>query len=49
MAWVDDEPVLLVSYCLTHPLRGWDIADERRTETAGRVARCQTDQIGERT
>ena len=43
MAWVDDEPALLVSYSLTHPLQVWGIVDECRTETADRVARCQTD------
>ena len=40
---VDDEPALLLSYCLTHPLRGWGIVDGCRTETADRVARYQTD------
>ena len=44
VAWVDDEPALLVRYCLTHPLRGWGIVDERRTETADRVARYHTEQ-----
>jgi len=40
---VDDEPALRVSYSLTHPPRGWGIVAERRTETAGRVARYKTD------
>ena len=39
MAWVDDEPALLVSLSLTHPLRGWGIVDARRTETVDSVAR----------
>ena len=43
MAWVGGEPVLLVSYCLTRPLRGWGIVDERRSETADGVATYQTD------
>ena len=41
VAWVDSESAWPVSYCLTHPLRG--IGDNRRTETAHRVARYQTD------
>ena len=41
---VDDEPALLLSYCLTHPLRGWGIVDGCRTETADRVARYKTDE-----
>ena len=44
MAWVDDDPVFFVSYCLTHPVRGWGIVDERRTETVDRVARYQAAQ-----
>ena len=45
VAWVpgDGEPALLVSHCLTHPVRGWGMVAERRTETADRVARYQTD------
>ena len=44
VAWVDDEPALLVSYCLTHPfLTGWGAADDSRTQTSNRVARYQTD------
>ena len=31
MAWVDDEPALFISYCLTHPPRGWDMVGESRT------------------
>ena len=46
VAWVDDEPALLVSYRLTHPLREWGVVDERRMETADRVARYQTDYYG---
>ena len=42
MAWANDEPASLVSYCLTHLLRGWGIDDGRRTQTADRVARCKT-------
>ena len=42
LVWVDDEPALLVSHCLTHPLRGWGMVDDSRTETADRVARYQT-------
>ena len=39
VAWVDDEPALLVSYCLTHTLRGWGIVVKgRRTKTVDRVA-----------
>ena len=38
MAWVDDESALVVLYCLTHPLRGWGIVDERRKGTVDRVA-----------
>ena len=34
--------LLCASYCLTHPLRGWGIVDERRTETVDRVAGYQT-------
>ena len=37
LAWVDDEPALLVSYCLTHPLRGWGVVDEGKTEKADNV------------
>ena len=32
-----------VSYCVTHPLRVWDIVDESEMETADRVASYQTD------
>ena len=47
MAWVDDDLALLDLHCLTHPFRGrWGIADESRTETADRVARCQPDYSG---
>ena len=42
VAWVDDEPASLVSYCRTHPFRGWGIVDERRTGTTASVARYQT-------
>ena len=42
MAWVDDEPALLVSSCPRHPLRGWGTVDERRTEVVDRVERYQT-------
>ena len=42
MAWVDVEPALLVSYHLTHPLRGWGVVDERRTETVDRVVTRQS-------
>ena len=48
VAWVDGKPVLLVWYCLTHPLRGCGIhiVDERRTaEKADRVAVHQIDFI----
>ena len=41
--WVDDEPALLVSYCLTRLSRGWGTVDEHRTETADRGTRYQTD------
>ena len=40
---ITDEPVALVLYCLTHPLRGWDTVDESRQETADRMTRYQTD------
>ena len=43
VAWVDDEPALNVSGCQAHPLRGGVIVDERKTETADRVAMYQTD------
>ena len=39
---MDDESALLVSYCLTHPLRGRGIVDECRTETVDGIARYQT-------
>ena len=48
MAWVDDEPALLVSNCLTHPLRGWGVVDGNRTDTADRVAWYQTDHSSSR-
>ena len=38
VAWVDDQPALFISCCLTHPLRGWGMVDESWTETADRVA-----------
>ena len=43
MTWVNDEPALFVSYCLTHTLHGPGMVDGSRTETADRVARYQTD------
>ena len=43
VALANDEPALLVSLCLTHPLRGWGIVGGCRTKTADRVARYQTD------
>ena len=49
MRWAKNVPTtygisaLLVSYCLTHPLLGWGIVDERRMQTADRAARHQTD------
>ena len=43
MAWVDNEPASIDSYCLTHPVRGWGIVDERRTEIADGTARYQID------
>ena len=42
VAWVDDEPAMLVSYYPTHPLRRWGVVDERKTETADMVSRYQT-------
>ena len=39
MAWVDDEPALLVSYQVLSDAEGPGIVDERRTETAVRIAR----------
>ena len=41
MAWVDDEPALLVSYQVLSDAEGRGIVDERRTEAADRVARYQ--------
>ena len=38
-AWVDDEPVSLVSYSLAHPLRGCGKVGNQRTGTVDRVAR----------
>ena len=46
MALVGDELALLVSFRLTHPLRGCGIVDERRTEKVDRVARYQTADYG---
>lgn len=46
MSWVDDDPVLLVSYYVT-PIDGTPV-DAVRTETADRVvARYQVDERGE--
>ena len=46
MAWVNDEPAWLVSYCLTHPLRRWGTVDESRTEMADRVAKVPDRLVG---
>ena len=48
MAWADEEPALLVSYCLTHPLRGWGIV-ECRTDTANREGSKVPDRVVGRT
>ena len=43
MAWVDDEPALLVSYQVLSDAEGRGIVDECSMETADRVARHQAD------
>ena len=43
VASVDDEPALLVPYQVLSDAEGRGIVDERRTETADRVARYQAD------
>ena len=43
LRWANGEPALVVSYCLTRPLRGWAIVDEIRAKTADRGARYQID------
>ncbi|MEP2260048.1 MAG: hypothetical protein ABJI00_01425, partial [Paracoccaceae bacterium] len=45
VAWVDDEPALLVSYCLD--AEGQRIVDERWTMVADRVARYRAGQQGD--